>query len=139
MKKGIFALLIAALIAAWFLLDLGEALTLENFLARKAAIDNYVAEHFFSSLLIFAAIYAASFALALPVGALLTLAGGALFGLVWGTIAVSFASSAGSLLAFLAARYLLRDWVVQRFAKRMRSIDEGVARDGAFYLFTLRL
>ncbi|MBT8139269.1 MAG: FAD-dependent oxidoreductase [Gammaproteobacteria bacterium] len=139
MKKMLFALLIAALLAVWFSFDLGQTLTLDNFLARKAELEAYVAKNFFPSLLLFSALYAASFALALPIGAVLTLAGGALFGLGWGVVSVSFASSIGSLLAFLAARYLLRDWVKQRFAQRMQSIDDGVQRDGAFYLFTLRL
>ncbi|MGB5324181.1 MAG: FAD-dependent oxidoreductase [Pseudomonadales bacterium] len=139
MKKILLAVLIAAALVAWFAFDLGEALTLDNFLAKKAGMEAYVAENFVASILLFALVYTASFALALPVGALLTLAGGALFGLFWGTVAVSFASTIGSLLAFLAARYLLRDWVQQRFAARMQKIDEGVQRDGAFYLFTLRL
>ncbi|NNL57047.1 MAG: FAD-dependent oxidoreductase, partial [Pseudomonadales bacterium] len=139
MKKILFALLIAALLAVWISFDLGQTLTLDNFLARKAELEAYVAKNFFPSLLLFSSLYAASFALALPIGAVLTLAGGALFGLGWGVLAVSFASSIGSLLAFLAARYLLRDWVKQRFAQRMQTIDDGVQRDGAFYLFTLRL
>jgi len=69
----------------------------------------------------------------------MTLAGGAIFGLAWGTIIVSFASTIGATLAFLAARFLLRDWVKSRFSQRIKTIDEGVSRDGAYYLFTLRL
>ena len=69
----------------------------------------------------------------------MTLAGGALFGLVTGTVVVSFASSIGATLAFLAGRFLFRDAVAARFGERLKAIDAGIARDGAFYLFTLRL
>src|SRR6185503_10907769 len=69
----------------------------------------------------------------------LTLVGGALFGLVWGTVLVSFASTLGATIAFLAARFLFRSAVQARFGARLKAIDEGVAREGAFYLFTLRL
>jgi len=75
----------------------------------------------------------------LPGAALLTLAGGAVFGVLWGTVIVSFASTLGATAAFLIARFLLRDWVGQRFGRRLAAIDEGIKREGAFYLFTLRL
>ncbi|MPM75767.1 hypothetical protein SDC9_122761 [bioreactor metagenome] len=84
-------------------------------------------------------IYVVATALSLPGAALLTLAGGAIFGLLWGTVIVSFASTLGATLAFLMSRFLLRDWVSQRFGQRLDAIDEGVKREGAFYLFTLRL
>jgi len=77
--------------------------------------------------------------LSLPGATLLTLAGGAIFGLLWGTLIVSFASTIGATLAFLIARFLLRDWVARRFGQRLAAVDEGVRRDGGFYLFTLRL
>jgi pyruvate/2-oxoglutarate dehydrogenase complex dihydrolipoamide dehydrogenase (E3) component/uncharacterized membrane protein YdjX (TVP38/TMEM64 family) len=88
----------------------------------------------------FFAVYVAATALSLPGAAtLLTLAGGAAFGLLWGTVLVSFASSLGATLAFLASRFVLRDWVQARFGSYLRGINEGVAKEGAFYLFTLRL
>ncbi|MCB2114908.1 MAG: FAD-dependent oxidoreductase [Rhodobacteraceae bacterium] len=90
------------------------------------------------SLLFFLA-YVAVTALSLPLAVWMTLAAGALFGFGRGLLLVSFASSIGATLAFLAARYLLRDWVRQKFGDRLRAVDAGVARDGAFYLFTLRL
>ncbi|SPH23679.1 Dihydrolipoyl dehydrogenase [Defluviimonas aquaemixtae] len=83
--------------------------------------------------------YVAVTALSLPLAAWMTLAVGALFGFWWGLLIVSFASSIGATLAFLAARYLLRDWVHEKFGSRLTAIDEGIERDGAFYLFTLRL
>ena len=78
-------------------------------------------------------------ALSLPGAAILTLAGGALFGLVTGLIIVSFASSIGATLACLVARFLLRDWVQNKFGDKLTTINDGIAREGAFYLFTLRL
>ena len=87
----------------------------------------------------YALIYVVVFALALPVGAVMTLIGGALFGTVIGTVVVSFASSVGATFAFLAARYLLADSVRKRFGSRLSEVDRGVAAEGAFYLFTLRL
>ncbi len=87
----------------------------------------------------FFAAYVAVTGLSLPGAALMTLAAGAVFGLVWGTVLVSFASTLGATLAFLAARFVLRDWVQGRFGARLRGLNEGVAKEGAFYLFTLRL
>jgi pyruvate/2-oxoglutarate dehydrogenase complex dihydrolipoamide dehydrogenase (E3) component/uncharacterized membrane protein YdjX (TVP38/TMEM64 family) len=88
----------------------------------------------------FFAVYVAATALSLPGAAtLLTLAGGATFGLLWGTVLVSFASSLGATLAFLASRFVLRDWVQGSFGRQLQGINEGVAKEGAFYLFTLRL
>ena len=85
------------------------------------------------------AVYILSTALSLPGAALLTLLGGALFGLLVGTILVSFASTIGATLAFLFSRILLRDWVQHKFGSYLKSFDEGVKKDGGFYLFTLRL
>jgi pyruvate/2-oxoglutarate dehydrogenase complex dihydrolipoamide dehydrogenase (E3) component/uncharacterized membrane protein YdjX (TVP38/TMEM64 family) len=84
-------------------------------------------------------LYALVTAFSLPGAAIMTLTGGALFGLAWGTVLVSFASSLGALLAFLASRYVFHDWVQQRFGTRMRAINRGMHREGAFYLFTLRM
>ena len=84
-------------------------------------------------------VYDAATALSFAGATILTLAGGAIFGLGWGLLLVSFASSLGATLAFLAARFLLRDWVQTRFASRLADINKGVQRDGAFYLFGLRL
>ncbi|MDM7459982.1 MAG: VTT domain-containing protein, partial [Paracoccus sp. (in: a-proteobacteria)] len=87
----------------------------------------------------FAIIYVAATALSLPLGMWLTLAGGALFGFWQGLVIVSFASTIGATLAFLAARLLLRDWVQARMGRHAETIEAGMARDGAFYLFSIRL
>src|SRR5690606_7944797 len=89
--------------------------------------------------LAFFAVYVVVTGLSLPGAALLTLVGGALFGLVWGTVLVSFASSLGASAAFLLSRYLLRDWVEARFGRHLVGIHRGMEREGSFYLFTLRL
>ncbi len=130
---------IAVLIAVFFIFDLERFLTLGTLKAQQAAIDAYRAAHPALAVILYAVIYVAVTGLSLPGAAILTLAGGAVFGLLWGTIIVSFASSIGATLAFLAARFLFRDAVKARFGERLKAIDAGVARDGAFYLFTLRL
>ncbi len=89
--------------------------------------------------LAFFVLYVLVTALSIPGATLMTLAGGALFGLGWGLAIISFASTLGATLAFIGARYFLRDWVQNRFQQRLQAINQGVAQDGAFYLFTLRL
>lgn len=91
------------------------------------------------SAVLYFAIYVILSAFSIPGAALLTLLGGALFPFWQGIVLVSFASTLGATLAMLASRYVLRDWVQRRFAKPMRTVNEGIARDGAFYLFALRL
>lgn len=137
-KLALLAVIVTA-IAAFFVFDLKQYLTLEFFQASRAKIDAYYARHPLQTIAIYFAVYIAVTALSLPGAAIMTLAGGAIFGLVVGTIVVSFASSIGATLAFLAARFLLRDWVQGRFGERLKPLNEGVAKEGAFYLFALRL
>jgi pyruvate/2-oxoglutarate dehydrogenase complex dihydrolipoamide dehydrogenase (E3) component/uncharacterized membrane protein YdjX (TVP38/TMEM64 family) len=131
--------LVAAAIAAFFILDLKQYLSLEFFQASRARIDAFYATHPWQTAGAFLVIYVAVTALSLPGAVVMTLVGGALFGVVVGTILVSFASSIGATLAFLASRFLLRDWVRSRIGERMKPLNDGVAREGAFYLFALRL
>lgn len=140
MNKRIALLaLLAAAIAAYFWFDLGSVLTLDNFKQSQAEIDAYYSNH--PALVIggFFVGYVIVTALSLPGAAILSLVAGALFGVVIGTIVVSFASTIGATLAFLSARFLFRDWVSSKFGARLQAIDDGIARDGAFYLFTIRL
>jgi pyruvate/2-oxoglutarate dehydrogenase complex dihydrolipoamide dehydrogenase (E3) component/uncharacterized membrane protein YdjX (TVP38/TMEM64 family) len=113
--------------------------SLDYFQSQRAAIEAAVAADPLQAGLLFFAVYVAATGLSLPGASVLTLIAGAIFGLFWGTIIVSFASTIGATLAFLTSRFLLRDWVQQRFGDRLRPINEGVAREGAFYLFALRL
>jgi uncharacterized membrane protein YdjX (TVP38/TMEM64 family) len=139
MKKAILALVLFGAIAAYFIFDLGQYLSLESFKAQQAEI---VAAKDANPLLYIAGfflIYVAVTGLSIPGAAIMSLVAGALFGVVLGTVIVSFASTIGATLAFLSSRYLLRDWVQGKFGDRLRAIDDGLAKDGAFYLFTLRL
>ena len=140
MFKKILLLVIAiTLVALFFHYDLNQLLTLDGL---KGSMDQFGEWREQSPLLViggFFALYILVTALSLPGAAILTLAAGALFGLVEGFIIVSFASSIGALLAFLVSRYLLRDSIKNKFPERLKAIDEGVQKEGAFYLFTLRL
>lgn len=137
--KLILLTIFILVVAMFFYFDIGQYLSLEFFTEQRAAIDSYKAEHFVVTAAVYFAIYLIVFAFALPAGAILTLVGGALFGFWWGVLLVSFASSLGSTVAFLAARFFARDWVNQRFAGRLNTINKGIEKDGAFYLLTLRL
>jgi len=139
LRKLALALTIGLAIAGFFVFDLGQYLNLQTLKDQQAAIEAFQANNPLSSVAIYFVVYVIATALSFPGAALLTLAGGAVFGLLWGTVIVSFASTIGATLAFLMSRFLLRDWVIQRFGQRLTAIDEGVNREGAFYLFTLRL
>ncbi|HEY0625426.1 MAG TPA: FAD-dependent oxidoreductase [Allosphingosinicella sp.] len=141
MKGGRAALLILVLaaITAFFLFGLGDYLTLEALKARQADLARLLEERPLLLIGGFFLFYVAVTALSLPGAAIMTLAAGAIFGLLLGTIIVSFASTIGASLAFLTSRYLLRDWVKAKFGRRVEAIDRGIAKDGAFYLLTLRL
>lgn len=131
--------LILALVAAFFVFDLGQYLGLEALKAEQAALDAQVAANPWQAAGLFFLTYVAVTALSLPGAALMTLLGGALFGLLEGLLLVSFASTLGASLAMLSSRFLLRDWVQARFGQRLAGIDAGIEREGAFYLFALRL
>ena len=139
MKKAVLALVLIGAIAAYFAFDLGQYLSLENFKASQA--DIVAAKDANPALYIagFFLLYVAVTGLSIPGAAIMSLVAGALFGAVLGTIIVSFASTMGATLAFLSSRYLLRDWVQGKFGERLRAVDDGLEKDGAFYLFTLRL
>lgn len=138
-KQLVFLALLVAAAAAYFTLDLGQYFTLDYLKARQQAFQGYYETQPLRAIGVFFALYVLVTALSLPGAALLTLAGGALFGLAAGTLIVSFASAIGATLAFLVSRYFLRDWTRTRFRNQAEAIDANVAKDGAFYLLTLRL
>ncbi|MGZ8183977.1 MAG: FAD-dependent oxidoreductase [Methylobacter sp.] len=138
-SRWVLLAVITALIAAFFIFDLQSYLTLESLKAQQAAIETYRSSHPGLAVAMYALIYIAVTGLSLPGATILTLAGGAVFGLLWGTLIVSFVSTIGATLAFLAARFLFRDAVKSRFGDRLNAINKGIDRDGALYLFTLRL
>jgi len=135
----LIALVFALAIVAFFALDLGQYLSLEQLRLRRDQLLAFTEDHLLAMIAGYMLIYILMAALSVPGAAVLTLAGGALFGVLIGTIAVSFASTIGATLVFLAARFLFRDSVQKRFGKRLGAINRGVERDGAFYLLALRL
>jgi len=139
-KSRILLLVVLALmIGAFFAFDLGRFFSLETLKAQQAAIDANYQAHPLRTVLLFFLAYVVVTGLSLPGAAIMTLAGGAVFGLVAGTIIVSFASSAGATLAFLASRFLFRESIQRRFGDKLQAINRGIEKEGAFYLFTLRL
>jgi pyruvate/2-oxoglutarate dehydrogenase complex dihydrolipoamide dehydrogenase (E3) component/uncharacterized membrane protein YdjX (TVP38/TMEM64 family) len=133
------AILVLALLAALWLSGAGDALTLEQLKARQAELQAWTAANLGFAALLFTGVYVLVTALSIPGAAVMTLAAGALFGLVLGTVLVSFASTIGATLAFLVARFLLREPLRSRYGERLKAFDAGIERDGAFYLLTLRL
>jgi pyruvate/2-oxoglutarate dehydrogenase complex dihydrolipoamide dehydrogenase (E3) component/uncharacterized membrane protein YdjX (TVP38/TMEM64 family) len=138
-SKVVVALILAGLVVAFFAAGLQQYLGFDYVKSRQAEIIAYRDAHPVQAALVYFAVYVVVTALSLPGAVIMTLVGGAIFGLVLGTVIVSFASSIGATLAFLASRFLLRDWVKARFGTRLAAIDEGIAREGGFYLFTLRM
>ncbi|MBL8303992.1 MAG: FAD-dependent oxidoreductase [Ideonella sp.] len=138
-NKLVLILGLAALVGLFFAFGLDRYFTLDYLKQSQAQFAALYAERPVMVVAVFFAVYVAATALSLPGAAILTLAGGAMFGLLLGTVVVSFASSLGATLAFLASRYVLRDSVQARFANRLADIDRGIEKDGAFYLVTLRL
>ncbi len=128
-----------ALVGAFFAFDLGHFFTLDYFKSQQAAIGEYQAAHPLQTAAIFFVVYVALTALSFPGATVLTLVAGAIFGLAWGTVIVSFASSLGATLAFLATRFVLRESIQRKFGDKLAVINSGIAKDGPFYLFTLRL
>ncbi len=130
---------VVAAAAAFRILHLGDYLTLAYVKESQERFALIYAQHRLLVITAYMGIYILVTALSLPGAAIMTLAGGALFGLWIGTLTVSFASSMGATLACFVSRFVLRDWVEGKFGDRLATINEGIAREGAFYLFTLRL
>lgn len=131
--------LIALLVFIFFYFGFHQYTNLEFLKTQQATITEYNASYPLYTALIFFITYVAVTGLSLPGAVIMTLTGGAIFGLLKGTLLVSFASTIGATLAFLASRYLFRKSLQQRFATRLQVINQGIEKDGAFYLFTLRL
>lgn len=137
-KVALGAVLLGA-VAAFFYWDLGQYLSLEYLKSSQVKFQALYERHQLAVIAVYMAIYILVTALSLPGAAVMTLAGGGFFGLVLGTVIVSFASTIGAALACLVARTLLRDWVQQRFGEKLKTINQGIEREGGFYLFTMRL
>jgi pyruvate/2-oxoglutarate dehydrogenase complex dihydrolipoamide dehydrogenase (E3) component/uncharacterized membrane protein YdjX (TVP38/TMEM64 family) len=137
--RWLLIVLIAAAVAAYFVFDLGQYFSLGYLKSQQAAIDSYYTSNPLQTVAVFFLVYVAVTGLSLPGATIMTLAAGAIFGLLWGTIIVSFASSIGATLSFVASRFVLKDSVQAKFGDKLRAVNAGIAKDGAFYLFTLRL
>jgi len=138
-NKLILLAVVLAAIAAFFALDLGRYLSLDYLQQSHARFTDLYQRQPLTVAAAYFALYVLVTALSIPGATIITLAGGAIFGLGWGLLIVSFASSLGATLAFLTARFVLRDSVEARFGQRLKDINQGLDKDGAFYLFTLRL
>lgn len=130
---------ILSLIGCFFIFDWHQYLSLEQLKSQREALFNYYNTHQLFVITLFFIAYVAITALSLPGAAIMTVAGGAIFGLFLGTILVSFASTIGATLAFLTARFLLRHSIQSRFPKQLARINEGIEKEGTLYLFSLRL
>lgn len=143
MKKNLnrilIVLLIVVLIVLFRIFNLGDYLTLNYIKESQERFQTLYSEHRAAVIGAYMLIYILVTSLSLPGAAVMTLAGGALFGLVVGTIVVSFASTLGATLACVVARFVLRDWVQNKFRDKLRTVNEGIEKEGAFYLFTMRL
>jgi pyruvate/2-oxoglutarate dehydrogenase complex dihydrolipoamide dehydrogenase (E3) component/uncharacterized membrane protein YdjX (TVP38/TMEM64 family) len=138
-RKWAVAAAIFALVIAFFAFDLRQYLSLDYLKQSQAYLAETYARQPLTVAGLFFLVYVVATALSFPGATILTLAGGAIFGLGWGLLIVSFASCIGATLAFMAARFVLRDSIQNRFSQRLDEINKGIDKDGAFYLFTLRL
>jgi len=138
-NKLIIICVLIVLAAVFKIFNLGEYLTLTYIKASQERFQFLYHEHQFLVISGYMCIYILVTSLSLPGAAVMTLAGGALFGLFTGTIIVSFASTIGATLACFVSRFILRDWVQGKFGEKLKTVNEGIEKEGAFYLFTLRL
>ncbi len=139
LRKIILVAAIVALVVLFKVFGLEQYFSLSYLRASRDTFAQLYVQHRVAVIVAYMLIYIAATALSLPGATVLTLAGGALFGLAAGTVIISFASTIGATLACLVARFVLRDWVQKRFGDKLAAINRGIEREGAFYLFTLRL
>lgn len=138
MKKKIIGVLFIFLIVGATIM-FKDQLTLENIKSQQEILNNHLQNNLIQSIAIYFTIYVLATALSIPGATVITLLGGALFGFWQGLLIISFASTIGATLAFLISRYLLRDWVYNKFEDKLETINKGVEKEGPFYLFSLRL
>jgi len=139
LKKILVLVVVVTLVIAYFAFDLGRYADLQALKDHHATLKGYYAENPVLTIGVFFLIYVVAAALSLPFAALMTIAAGIFFGFVLGTVVVSFASTIGATLAFLASRFLLRDTIQRKYGARLKRINDGVEKEGGFYLFTMRL
>ena len=138
-KRIIVAVFIFLGMSSYFYFGLSKFFDLNFVKTQLESIQSFNSKNFELSLLLYFVIYSLTVALSIPGAVILTLLGGAVYGVFWGTLIASFASSIGATLAFFVSRILLRDWVLGRFGKYFEAINRGIEREGVFYLFALRM
>jgi uncharacterized membrane protein YdjX (TVP38/TMEM64 family) len=138
-NKIIIIIVVIGLIAAFKIFDLGDYFSLSYIKESQEKFQVLYSENSAVVIAGYMLVYIISTSLSLPGAAVLTLGAGALFGLVVGTVVVSFASTIGATLACLVSRFILRDWIQNKFGDKLKTVNEGVEKEGAFYLFTVRL
>ncbi|MDV6328599.1 FAD-dependent oxidoreductase [Idiomarina sp. Sol25] len=139
LKKLLLLLVIIVLFISAFAFDLTQYLSLDVLKEKQQQLNQLFVDYPFQIFAVYFVVYVASTALSLPGATILTLGAGAIFGLGWGLLLASFAASLGAFLAFLSARFILHDWVQEKFGERLTATNRGMERDGAFYLLSLRL
>lgn len=137
--KLILAAVFVTTLAGFFYFDVKQYLSLESLKSNRDRLLVFTEDHYTSAVLLYIVLYCLQTAFSLPGATIFTLAGGFLFGAVLGTVYVNIAATAGATFAFLAARYVLRDWVERKFGSRLGAIQEGFAKNAFSYLLTLRL
>lgn len=137
--KLILAGIFLALIVAFFVFDLGQMFTLENLKAQQASLNEYYSNNTILIIVMFFLVYVAVAGMGLPAAAIMTVAAGAIFGFWTGFVMVSFASTIGATIAFLLTRYLFHDAVQRKFGDKLVKLNAGIEREGAMYVFSLRL
>lgn len=138
-KKLSVIILLISIIGLFFILDLGQYLDLTYIKSKQEAINNYYSINPIFTALIFFISYILITGVSLPGASIMTLIGGAIFGVGWGTLLVSFGSVLGATMAFLVVRYLFHDFIQNRYSKQLEPINNGIKKEGGFYLFSIRL
>jgi uncharacterized membrane protein YdjX (TVP38/TMEM64 family) len=138
-KKVVLLLLVVLLIGLFFYFDLGRFLTLHALQENRQVLAGFFDRHRAATIAAFLAVYILQTALSLPGATILSLAGGALFGVLWGTVLVNIGATCGATLAFLFTRYLFREPVLQKFGGRLEKLNRELEREGLSYLLFLRL
>lgn len=138
-SKAILLFVMAVFVLLFVQYDISSYLTLESIKSNQAQVNDYYQENSSRTIIIYFLAYVLITALSLPGAVIMTLAAGVVFGNITGLIIVSFASTIGATLAFLVSRFLLRNWIQDKFAAQLKAINQGIEKEGAFYLFTLRL
>ena len=137
--KIVVALLFLSAIGAFFIFDLKTYLSLETLKANRDGLLVFTQDHYVPAVALFILVYILQTSFSLPGATIMTLAGGFLFGSLWGPLYVNIGATTGATLAFLAARYLFHQWVERKFGDRLGPIQDGFAKNAFSYLLTLRL